>query len=126
MQISFCATKRHPSWSQNSLRYKLKYLENQENYFNQKGLMCRVFKNLSYEMNLYQQPCSPLKRCYSAFHFIFYTMILFMKLKDLHGQVMVKNEVDNIITASKNDQTVCVNLNTFVDVNSYSIWDKHM
>ena len=90
MQISFCATKRQPPWSRNSLRYRLKYLENQENYFNQKGFMCRVFKNLSYEVNLYQRPCSTLKRCYPAFHLIFYTMILFMKLKDLHGQVMLK------------------------------------
>ena len=41
-------------------------------------------------------------------------MILFMKLKDLHGQVMVKkkqNEISNIISAQKN-------LNTYVDVNS--------
>ena len=104
MQISFCATKRQPPWSQNSLRYKLKYLENQENYFNQKGLMCRVFKHLPYEINLYQPPCSPLKRCHPAFHLIFYTMILVMKQKDLHGQAMVKNEIDNIISAPKKDK----------------------
>ena len=63
MQIIFFVPKRQPPWSRNSLRYMLKYLENQENYFSQKGLMCRVFKNLSYEINLYQRPCSPLKRC---------------------------------------------------------------
>ena len=96
--------KRQPTWSRNSLRYKLKYLENQENYFNQKGLMCRVLKNLSYEINLYQWPCSPLKRCCPAFHLIFYIMILFMKLNDLHGQVMVKTKIGNIISAPKNDK----------------------
>ena len=31
-------------------------------------------------------------------------MILFMKLKELHGQVIVKNENDNIISVSKNDR----------------------
>ena len=31
-------------------------------------------------------------------------MILFMKLNDLHGQVMVKNQIDNIISAPKNDK----------------------
>ena len=70
--------------------FKLKFLENQESYFNQKGFMCRIFESLSYEINLHQWPCSSLKRCYLAFHLIIYTMILFMKLKDLHGQVMVK------------------------------------
>ena len=31
-------------------------------------------------------------------------MTLFMKLKDLHGQVMVKNVIDNIISTPKNDK----------------------
>ena len=31
-------------------------------------------------------------------------MILFMKLNDLHGQVIVKNEIHNIISAPKNDK----------------------
>ena len=44
-----------------------------------------------------------LKKCYPAFHLIFYTIILFMKVKDLHGQVMVENEIDNI-SAPKNDK----------------------
>ena len=35
-------------------------------------------------------------------------MILFMKLKGLHGHVMVKNEIDNM------------------DINSYSTWDRNM
>ena len=72
--------------------FKLKYLENQESYFQlERFESCvRIFKNLSYEINLYRRPCSPLKRCYPAFHLISYTMILFMKLKDLHGQVIVK------------------------------------
>ena len=45
-------------------------------------------------------------------------MILFIKLKDLHGQVMVKNEIDNIISVSKiiSDQITCVNLNVYVGV----------
>ena len=72
--------------------FKLKFLENQESYFNQKDFMCRVFKNFSYEINLHLWPCSPLKRCCLAFHLITYTMIFFMKLKDLYGQVMVKKK----------------------------------
>ena len=84
--------------------FKLKYLENKGNYFNQIDFMRRVFKNLSYEINLYQWPCSPLKRCWPAFHLSFYTMVLFMKLKHLHDQVTVKNETDNIISAPRNDK----------------------
>ena len=86
--------------------FKLKYLENQGKLFQlERFESCvRVFENLSYEINLHQWPCPPLKRCYLAFHLIFYTMILFMRLKDLHGQVMVKNEIANILSAPKNDK----------------------
>ena len=123
MQIRFCATKRHPPWSQNSLRY----LENQENYFNQKGLMCRVFKNHSYEMNLYQRPPSPIKRCYSAIHLIFVHHDFIYKTKrSARPNYDEKNKVHNVISAPKNYQIVCVNLNTYVDVNSYSTWDRNM
>ena len=73
-------------------KFKLKYLENQENYFSQTGLnYVRVFKNFSYEINLYQQPCSSLKRCYPAFHLMFYTIILVMKLKDLQPCINTEN-----------------------------------
>ena len=35
--------------------FKLKYLENQKSYFNQRFDSCvRIFKNLSYEINVYQ------------------------------------------------------------------------
>ena len=46
-------------------------------------------------------------------------MILFMKLKDLHDQVMGKNEIDDIISAPEmvSDSVICVNLNTHVDIN---------
>ena len=71
-------------------KFKLKYLENQESYFNQKGFMCRVFENLLREINIYQWPCSLLKRCYPTFHLIFCIMTLSVKRKDLRGQVMVK------------------------------------
>ena len=56
-------------------------------------------------------------------------MILFMKLKDLHGQVMVKkNETDNIIIVAKiiNDQIICVNLNAHVNVNSDPTMGRNM
>ena len=104
MQINFSVTKRQPPWSRNSLRYKFRYLENQENYFIQKGLMCSVFKKLSHEIILYQQPCSPLLEMLPCILFNFYTLILFMELKDLHAQVMVKNEIDNIPNGPKNDK----------------------
>ena len=41
---------------------------------------------------------------------------------------MVKNEIDNIISAPKmiSDQIICVNLNVYVDVNSDSNWDRNM
>ena len=55
-------------------------------------------------------------------------MILFIKLKDLHGQVMVKNEIDNIISVSKiiSDQITCVNLNVYVGVLSGPTWGRNM
>ena len=63
-----------------------------------------------------------LKRCYPAYHLIVNTTILFMKLEDLHGQVMVKNEIGNIIS----DQIICVNLNAHVDVNSDPTLGRNM
>ena len=54
-------------------------------------------------------------------------MILFTKLKDLHDQVMVKNETGNISAPKMiSDQIICVNLNVYVDVNSDSTWDRNM
>ena len=40
-----------------------------------------------------------------------------MKLKSLHGQVMVKSEICNIISAPKmiSDQIICVKLNAGAD-----------
>ena len=39
-----------------------------------------------------------------------------------------KNEIDNIISAPKmtSYQIICVNLNTYVDVNSYSTCNRNM
>ena len=102
MQISFCATERQPPWSRNSLRYKLKYLENQENYFSQKGLMCRVFKNLSYEISLYQRPCSSLMLPCIAFNFLRHDFIY--EAERSAWPSYDKNETDNIINAPKNDK----------------------
>ena len=55
-------------------------------------------------------------------------MILLMKLKDLHAQVMVKKEIGNIISAKKmiRDQIICVSLKAYVDVNSDSTWGRNM
>ena len=73
--------------------FRLKYLENQARYFNQRGLNHVLgFLKPFISDQLISAAFSPLKRRYPAFHLIFYTMILFMKMKDLHDQVMVKNK----------------------------------
>ena len=56
-------------------------------------------------------------------------MILFMELKDLHGQVMVKKM--KLITSQAfqkmiSDQIICVNLNAYVDVISDPIWGRYI
>ena len=81
----------------------------------------RVFKNLSYKINIYQLPCYPFKEmlpCVS-FNFLHHDFIYETERSawPSYGQ---KNEIGNIKSAPKkiNDQIICVNLNIYVDVNS--------
>ena len=56
-------------------------------------------------------------------------MILFMKLKDLHGQVMVKNMklvTSQVLQKMISGQIICVNFNAHVDVNSDPAWGRNM